>query len=220
MRDVRSRDLADVEAVPRLAKLLLEHIDVASLQIKRRRVAQRVHVSAGATEQHRLLGVAQGLARGEHQTFSLSNVVLGRARIKNHLPELRPCPAWQDLLILDDGPRLQKRGAKSGIWLAVIHGFGADLARRRNLRPVAGLCPRDTFVGRAHARALRVELRVVVIGLDESGFERLGMRERVRRNEHGRGGQCGRQASEKLHFDLELRAHPEPPGVSSPCKSI
>ena len=44
LRDVGARHFADVEAVPRLPKLLLQHLDVAAVEIQRRGVAHHVHV--------------------------------------------------------------------------------------------------------------------------------------------------------------------------------
>lgn len=55
LRDVGARDLADIEAVPRLAQLLLDDLHVAALQFEDRRIAQHVHVDRGGIEQHGLL---------------------------------------------------------------------------------------------------------------------------------------------------------------------
>ena len=71
LRDVGARDFADVEAVAGLAKLLLQHLDVAALQIEDRGVADQVHVGGGGVEQHGLLGQPQRLARGGHQLLGL-----------------------------------------------------------------------------------------------------------------------------------------------------
>ena len=66
LRHVGARHLADIEAVAGLPQLLLQHLDVAPLQIEDRGVAQQVHVGGDRVEQHRLLGHAQGRARGQH----------------------------------------------------------------------------------------------------------------------------------------------------------
>ncbi len=161
LRHVGARDLADVEPVARLAKLLREHVDIASLQIEGGRVPEHVHIGCGAAEEHRFLGVAQALTRGKHEAFGLSNGVRGRARIEDHLVELRPCTAWQQPLILDDRSRLQEGSADSGIWRAEIQGFGADLARCADLRSITGFGLRHAFVGRTHAGALGIQLRIV-----------------------------------------------------------
>ena len=69
LRHIGSGHLADLEAVLGLAKLLLEHLDVAVAQIQDRRVAQHVHVGLRAALQHALLDVAQGFPRAEHVRF-------------------------------------------------------------------------------------------------------------------------------------------------------
>ena len=77
LRHVGARDLADVEAVAGLAKLLLQHLDVAALQIEDRGVADQVHVGGGGVEQHGLLGQPQRLARGRHQLLGLPGPARG-----------------------------------------------------------------------------------------------------------------------------------------------
>ena len=71
LRHVGARHFADVEAVAGLAQLLLQHLDVAALQIEDRGVADQVHVGGGGVEQHGLLGQPQRLARGGHQLLRL-----------------------------------------------------------------------------------------------------------------------------------------------------
>ena len=85
LRDVGARDLADIEAVAGLAQLLLQHFDVAALQIEDRGVAQQIHVSGGGVEQHGLLGDAQRLARRLHLLLGLPRAVGGLEAVEQSL---------------------------------------------------------------------------------------------------------------------------------------
>ena len=75
LRDVGAGHLADIEAVAGLAQLLLQHLDVAPLQIEDRRVAQQVHVGGDGVEQHGLHGVGK-VARADSTCASACRVRL------------------------------------------------------------------------------------------------------------------------------------------------
>ena len=77
LRHVGARHLADVEAVARLAQLLLQHLDVAALQFEDGGVAQQIHVSGGGGEQDVLLGQPQVLARRRNLALRLPGAIAG-----------------------------------------------------------------------------------------------------------------------------------------------
>ena len=61
LRDVGAGHFADIEAVAGLLQRLLEHADVALLNLDDRGIAQIVHVDRGGRQQHRLLENPQAL---------------------------------------------------------------------------------------------------------------------------------------------------------------
>ncbi len=82
---VGARDFADIEAVAGLAQLLLEHFDVAPLQIVDGAVAQHVHIGGRGVQQHGLLDHAQSLARGEYLRFGLAGPIAGLEAVEQGL---------------------------------------------------------------------------------------------------------------------------------------
>ena len=159
---VRAGHLADIEAVARLAQLLVDDLDVVALKVEDGRVAQHVHVGLGAVEQHRLLGVAQGLAGAEHLRLGLT----GRVQ--------RPVAVEQRLVDLDAGAaRIGGRGTRAEI-VAGLGVGGADIGRRADDRASQRARPRHVLVRGAHARPLRPEGRVAAIGARQRALERLG----------------------------------------------
>ena len=89
LRDVGAGDFADIETVAGLAQLLLQHFDVAPLQVEDRGVAQQIHVGGDGREQHLLFGDAQRLARGEHLAFGLTRAVGGLEAVEQGLRDRR-----------------------------------------------------------------------------------------------------------------------------------
>ena len=85
LRHVGLRHLADVEAIARLPQLLLQHLDVAPLQIEHRGVAQHVHVGGGGVQQHGLLDQPQRLARGRNLALRLPRAVGGLEAVEQRL---------------------------------------------------------------------------------------------------------------------------------------
>ena len=85
LRDVGARHLADIEAVAHLAQLLLQHFDVAALQIEDCAVAQQIHVGGRRREQHVLLGQPQVLARRRDLTLGLPGPIAGLETVEQGL---------------------------------------------------------------------------------------------------------------------------------------
>ena len=79
LRHVGARDLADAEAIAGLAKLLLQHLDVAALQIEDRGVADQVHVGGGGVEQD-VCSLKRSVSRAEDTNCSACRVRLDVAK--------------------------------------------------------------------------------------------------------------------------------------------
>ena len=68
-----------------LAQLLRQHLEVGTLQFENAGVAQQVHVGGGGIDQHGLLDVAQGLARGKHLALGKLGAVRGLKAVQHVL---------------------------------------------------------------------------------------------------------------------------------------
>ena len=82
---VGARHLADREAILRLPQLLLQHLDVAALQVEDRRVTNEVHVGGRGSEQHGLLGQPQRFARRRHLLLGLAGARGGTEAVEQRL---------------------------------------------------------------------------------------------------------------------------------------
>jgi hypothetical protein len=193
LRDVGARDLADVEAVSHLPQLLLQDLDVAPLQIENRRIAQQVHVGGYGIEQHGLHRHPQGLAGGEHLALRLTGAVAGLKPVERRVAGIERIGLRRHgagLLIVDRLLVDELARGHVGILLA-------DLDGRAHPRAIAGQCLRHVLVGGAHRGALRVELRIVLIGLDQRALERVdrgddrGPRPWMHRQFRSRNRSCG-----------------------------
>jgi hypothetical protein len=168
LRDVRARDLADVEAVAGLAELLLQNLDVVALQVQDRRVAQNVHVGRGAVEEDVLLRVAQVLPGADRLRFGLADPIAGAAAIEDVLVELQADAAGVGCGLAD---------VVACASLSREDGAGvvdAGVGRRANAGSIARLGPRHVLVRGAHAGPLRVKGRVAVVGPRQGACDRLG----------------------------------------------
>ena len=174
LRHVGARHLADIEAVAGLLQLLGEHFDVAPVQLQDRLVAQQIHIGGRGVEQHLLLGDAQGLARAHDLALGLADPVGGLIAVVQRLRRGRGNAA----LLIGLGKigvlhgirkhRLNDRvRQRAGIIVAAVGGH-------REFWAIAGQRLRHVLVGRAQRRALRVERRIVLIGLHQGPFERVG----------------------------------------------
>ena len=94
MINVGRRHVARFEPLSGLAQLLLQHLDVAALQIEDGRVAQQVHIGHGRVEQHGLFGRAQRLARGTNLAFGLPGPIGGLEPIEEILRQRRSKASW------------------------------------------------------------------------------------------------------------------------------
>ena len=95
LRHVGAGDLADIEAVARLAQRFVQHPHVAALHVDDRGVAQQIHVDGGGGEQHRLLHHAQRFARGRNLPFRQTGAVGGLEAVEQGLRSAsrQPCKA-------------------------------------------------------------------------------------------------------------------------------
>ena len=73
LRHVGARHFADGEAVPRLAQLFFQHVDVVAVEAENGRILQHVHIGGEGRKKGVLLGVAQLLARAEHLRLGLTD---------------------------------------------------------------------------------------------------------------------------------------------------
>jgi hypothetical protein len=172
LRDVGLRHLADVETIPRLAQLLLQHAHVVLLQFENRLVAQQIHVGGRRVEQHRLFDQAQRLARGGDLALGLTRAV-GRAqtvveRLRGGDADgtrrgVHPRVGVDGLIRIEDAVALRQRVGE----LRPRRGGGADRG------PVARECLRNRFIGLTQDRTLRIELRIVLVGERQRAQQRI-----------------------------------------------
>ena len=169
MRHIGARQLADIEAIARLFQLLGEHLDVAPVEIKDRLIAQQVHVGGGGVEQHLLLGDAQRLARAIDLAFRLPGTIGGLEAV-----EQRICPVGGDAAREEC---LGKRDiGDDAADRKLLHRIGVIITPLRGdayLGAIAGEGLRHILIGRAQRGALRVERRIVLVGLHQGPFERV-----------------------------------------------
>ena len=167
LRHVGARHLADIEAVAGLPQLLLQHLDVAPLQVEDRAVAQQIHVGGRRVEQHGLLGRRARSRARPAPALSAWRVLLAVWKPLNSVcVTVAPAPTRRVVAALAWN---RSAGAPGDGGAATCRGRGQRLlAAGRgdgDLRPIAGQRLRHAFVGGAHGGALRIERRVVLIGL-------------------------------------------------------
>ena len=137
-----------------------------------------VHVGGRGVQQHGLFDVAQRLTRREHLALGLPRLVGGLEAVEQVLRHRRADAARRVHSALREiGCRRVRAALLSrfrGLWstATAMPAFAVIEA----LRPVAGERGRHVLVGGAHLRALRVELRIVCVGVGEGSLK--GLRER------------------------------------------
>ena len=169
LRHVGAGDLAGVEAVAGLAQRHFEHVDVAALELEDRRVAEQIHVGGRGVEQDGLLGGPQGLAGGEHLALGLARAVRGLEAVEERLGDGHAGGRHGDRALrlgVGRGPR------RHGILDQRLQIILGDARRPGRARAVARQRRGHGFVDRAGGGALGVELGIVLVGLDQRGFER------------------------------------------------
>ena len=169
LRHIGARHLADVEAVARLFQLLGEHFDVTPVQVEDRLIAQQVHVGGGGVEQHLLLGDAQRLARAVDLAFRLPGAVGGLEAVEQRIGSGGGDAAREKCLgewDVGDDAADRKLLHRIGVIITPLRG-------NAHLGAIAGEGLRHILVGRAQSRALRIERRIVLIGLHQGPFERV-----------------------------------------------
>ena len=184
LRHVGARHLADRETVLGLPQLLLQHLDVAALQGEDRRVANEVHVGGRGRKQHGLLGEPQRLARRRHLLLGLPGAGRGAEAVQQRLGVGRAVALDG---VVADGPRIGGRAGGGGHSRGRVDKRLAGRGRQADARPVAGQRLRHGLVGGADRRALRVKLRIVLVGLGQCATHGVGARrrrERTRAHRH------------------------------------
>ena len=171
LRHVGAGDFADIEAVAGLAKLLLQHLDVAALQIEDRGVADQVHVGGGGVEQHGLLGQPQRFARRRHQLLGLPGPAGGAKSVEQRLRDRSAVALNADVAggVAVSGDPRWRRWSWSGVEILLAGGGG-----QVDARTIARQRLRNGFIGGAHRSALGIELRIVLVGLGQRPFQRVG----------------------------------------------
>ena len=161
LRYVGARYFADVEAVARLLELLGQDFDVAPLQIEHRLIAQQIHISGRGIEQHLLLGDTQGLARRIHLTFRLTGPIRRLEAVEQGVGAVGADRARIEVLReWARHKRAAEREYRCRVLIIVAAGRGDA-----EFRAIARQSLRHIFVGRAQRGPLRVQRRIILIGL-------------------------------------------------------
>ena len=117
-------------------------------------------------EQHGLRGIAQGLAAGQHRGLGLARQAAGALPVVHrlHQPDIAAARADIGVGLGEDaaGERGRFEVLVAGIHLAV------------DARPIARERLRHALIGRAQGGALRIQRRIVAVGLRECRFQRFG----------------------------------------------
>jgi len=169
--DVCARHFADIEAVPRLLQRLLEHAHVALLHFDDRGVAQIVHVDRGGLEQHGLFEHPQRFARARDLAFRRPGPVRRLLAVEERLRD-GGADAARRICAVNAGTHQRIVVAALGAERVgvLIAGARGD----RDPRTIAGQRLRHVFVGEANLRALRVQLRIILIGAHQRCLDRVG----------------------------------------------
>ncbi len=157
LRHVGARHLADIEAVAGLAQLLLQHLDVAALEIEDRAIAQQVHVGGRGVEQDLLLGDRERRAAGRHLGLGLTRPVGGLEAVEQGLRDVEADGMRRKCRLGGAVDRSRPGGIRAGHRrpLAARKRLGqrllvlaADIGGQRNARPVARQGLRHALVER------------------------------------------------------------------------
>ncbi len=167
LRDVGARHLADIETIPRLPQRRLEHGHVAALQIEDRGVAQQIHVGGHRTQQHRLLGRAQRFARCKYLRLRLPRAVAGLEAVEQRLRGGDAIGCGAHVSAIRRGTAACRAGLGEGLEIGL-----AQAAGRGHARAVTAERNGDVLVDGAGRGALGVELRIVLVGLDQRRVHR------------------------------------------------
>ena len=175
LRHVGCGDVARLQTLVGLTQLFSQHFEVRPLQFQDAGVTQQIHVGGGGVEQHGLLDVAQRFARGKHLALREPRAVGGLKAVQQVL-----CDRGADAMRSVDaalgeiaGWEVQRR-RRADLTDRGRQRLHADIGRRHSPGPVTGERRRHAFIGGANHRALRVERRVVGVGVSKGGFERVG----------------------------------------------
>ena len=181
LRHVGARHLADVEAVAHLAQLLLQHLDVAALQIEDRGVAQQVHVGGGGGEQDVLLGQPEVLSRRRHLALRLPRAVGGHEAVEQGLRDRRAIGMHAHRAPLVDVRSGRTNTPRGGV--EVLLGRGVAAGWRAGGSPTGRWARFRRWRARRHAAP---DLRIVLVGLDQRPRQCVGhgaRRKRRNRND-------------------------------------
>src|SRR5262249_55995174 len=136
------------------------------LEVEDGRGLEQVDVGGGGAEQHVLLGGAQRLARGEHLALGLARAGRRLEAVEQRLRGGQPIGLHRDgalgLGVSRGNPRCRPRRPRQLIEILVGQARGAAYARA-----IARKRGGHVLVGRAGGGALGIELRIVLVGLDQ-----------------------------------------------------
>ena len=169
LRHVGRGDVAVLQPGLGLAQLLAQHVEVGALQFEDAGLAQQVHVGGGGVEQHGRLDAAQRLAGGEHLALGKPGAVGGLETVEQVLRRGDADAARHVGAALRE---ISGSVALIGVVeptsrIVVDSDCMPDVGGRDRPRPVAGQRGRHVLVGGANQRALRIDLRIVGVGVGQ-----------------------------------------------------
>ncbi len=187
LSDVGRSYLAGIETIARVLQRPIENAYVVLLHLQIGGVARHIHVDGRRRQQHGLLHHAQSLARSRNLTFSLPDAVGGALAVEQRLRAAQSNRArCRQAFSLERYAIRQIRRQRRYLLLG-IGILSPDRDVGGNRRTIAGQRLRHAFVGLPHNGALRVQLRIVLVGFGERCFHRL-------RGGHPRRGNPQREA--------------------------
>jgi len=201
LRHVRARHLADIEAVAGLLERLFEHAHIAALNFEGGGVSKIIHVAGGSLQQDRLLEHTQRLAGSRDLALRRARPVGGLIAVVERLVD------GQAGAIGLKGRVAMDRQTLLLLLNVLILIAGAEVDS--DLGAIARQRLWHVFVSRAHLGALRVKLRIVLIGAHQRSLDRIrqGRRRRDKRQQQDRN----RCSGEELH-----PMHPKIPFILTP----
>ncbi len=184
LRHVGASALADLEAVLRGADLLAKERHVVLAQRDDLPVLDDVEEGGRRIEENALLGVLERRATRLHRGLRLAGVVAGLEAVEDRLRQ-------------GEGDTDRCGAARPAKEPAACHPrrLIRQVERGADGRPVAGPGDGDSLVGGPQARALGIQLRIVVVGCGEGCGQRLC--DARPRPEHGGKGQSACEVSHR-----------------------
>ena len=165
LRDIRSRHFARGKAILGLLELLLQHIDVVVLQIKKGRIPQHVHIGRGGGDEDILFGLTQGFARLQDCRFGLPNAIAHAPAVIEGLGQAHAA---------DPG-----HGIRTQFHHALVDRLvrcDADAGARAQSRAPSRRSARHALVRRPRGGALLIKVGAIPVGFRQRARNGLGPR--------------------------------------------